>query len=209
MDGPGCATGGSGGAGEEPYGGSPNSEVRQRLGRPVAVITAVAGSGKSLLLDRLMQRAIVRYRENDGVPLQVFLEATEVQGRLLEAIAERTSSLGRPQEHGVALFLAGLEEAERARARTLLDEAHYLPDMWPNTTVVAARRPIQELEEISERGKLWNCPNYVNRRARPLYGGLRAMSKGLWDTIGHALRGGSRSARFPGLKPAEGACYFL
>jgi hypothetical protein len=62
---------------KNPTVGAPSSEVRQRLGRPVAVITAVAGSGKSLLLDRLMQRAIVRYRENDGAPLPVFLEATE------------------------------------------------------------------------------------------------------------------------------------
>lgn len=157
---------------KNPTVGAPSSEVRQRLGRPVAVITAVAGSGKSLLLDRLMQRAIVRYRENDGAPLPVFLEATEVQGRLREAIAERTSSLGRPQEHGVALFLDGLEEAERARARALLDEAHYLPDMWPNTTVVAAGRPIQELEEESERGETVELPELSEQESEALVRGF-------------------------------------
>ena len=39
--------------------GAPGRAVRALLGRPVAVITAEVGSGKSLLLDRLMQRTIV------------------------------------------------------------------------------------------------------------------------------------------------------
>src|SRR5215211_7463707 len=165
---------------KNPTVGAPNSEVRQQLGRPVVVITAVAGSGKSLLLDRLMQRAIVRYRENDGAPLPVFLEAPEVQGRLRDAVAERTSSLGRPQEHGVALFLDGLEEAGRARARGLLDEAHYLPEMWPHTTVVAAGRPIQELEEESERRDAVDLPELSEMESEALVRRFAGDVQGAW-----------------------------
>jgi hypothetical protein len=153
---------------KNPTVGAPSAKVRQRLGKPVIIISAVAGSGKSLLLDRLMQRAIVRYREDDGAPLPVFLEAPEVPGRLREAITERTSSLGRPQERGVALFLDGLEEAGRATARGLLDEAHRLPDMWRNTTVVAAGRPIQELEEESERGETVELPELSEEESETL-----------------------------------------
>jgi error-prone DNA polymerase len=61
-------------------------------------------------------------------------------------------SLGRPDERGAAVFLDGLEEVGRSEAGRLLDEAHYLPDVWPNTTVVTAGRPLQELEQEKERG---------------------------------------------------------
>jgi type II secretory pathway predicted ATPase ExeA len=66
---------------KNPTVGAPGPNVRARLGRPVTVITAEAGSGKSLLLDRLMQRAIARYREQEGAPLPVFIDATRVRDR--------------------------------------------------------------------------------------------------------------------------------
>jgi hypothetical protein len=137
---------------KNPMVGAPGPNVRAQLGQPVTVIAAEAGSGKSLLLDRLMQRAIASYREREGAPLPVFIDARRVEGRLREAVVERTRSLGRPGERGAAIFLDGLEEAGRSEVRRLLDEAHYLPDMWPNTTVVVAGRPLQELEEEKERG---------------------------------------------------------
>ena len=167
---------------KNPMVGAPSAKVREGLGRPVIAISAAAGSGKSLLLDRLMQRAIVRYREDDAAPLPVFLEAPDVPGRLREAIAERTASLGRPQERGVALFLDGLEEAGRARAQGLLDEAHYLSDIWPNTAVVAAGRPIQELEEESERGETVGLPELSEEESEAL---VRAFAGDVRGALGH------------------------
>jgi hypothetical protein len=71
---------------------------------------------------------------------------------------EGTESLDSPAKRGAAIFVDGLEEAGRARARRLLDEAHYLSEMWPNTTVVVAGRLIQELEEERERGEAVALP---------------------------------------------------
>ena len=154
---------------KNPTVGAPSAEVRQRLGKPVIVISAVAGSGKSLLLDRLMQRAIVRYREDDDAPLPVFLEAPEVQGRLREAIAERTSSLGRPQERGVALFLDGLEEAGRARAREL------------------ARRGAPPARHVAQYHRRRRRTSYTRTRRGIRAGGDRGIAR--------TLRGGERGPR--------------
>ena len=127
---------------KNPIVGAPGPEVRRHLQRPVVVIASEVGSGKSLLLDRLMQRAIIRYREHEDAPLPVFVEAPEVEGKLRDDVMAGASALGRPNERGAAVFLDGLEETGRAKARRLLDEAHYLPDTWPNTTVVVAGRPM-------------------------------------------------------------------
>jgi hypothetical protein len=153
---------------KNPTVGAPGPKVRARLGRPVTVIAAEAGSGKSLLLDRLMQRAIVRYREQVGAPLPVIIDATEIEGKLREAVVEGTRSLGHPNEVGAAIFLDGLDEAGRSKVRRLLDEAHYLPDMWPNTTVVAAGRPLQELEDEKERGDAIELPELTDDETEAL-----------------------------------------
>jgi len=153
---------------KNPTVGAPDTEARVRLGRPVAVIAAEVGAGKSLLLDRLMQRAIVRYRESEDAPLPVFVEATEVKGKLREVVVERTESLDSSAKRGAAIFVDGLEEAGRARARQLLDEAHYLSDMWPNTTVVVAGRLIQELEEERERGEAVALPKLTEEETAAL-----------------------------------------
>ena len=162
--------------------GAPGRKVREKLKRPVVVITAEVGSGKSLLLDRLMQRAIVRYRDQKGAPLPVFVKATEVGGKLREAVVEGTSALGELAERGTAVFLDGLEEAGRARARQLLDEAHYLPDQLPNTNVVVAGRPIRELDEERERGQAFVLPPLSEGESLAL---IRRFAGGVQGVIGH------------------------
>ena len=148
--------------------GAPGPHVREQLGRPVTLIAAEAGSGKSLLLDRLMQRAIARYRDEEGAALPVFIDAPRVRGELREAVVHGTRSLGRPEEVGTAVFLDGLEEAGRSEAGRLLDEAHYLPDFWPNTTVVVAGRPLQELEEEKEHGDPIELPELSDEETEAL-----------------------------------------
>ncbi len=176
--------------------GGPGPDLWRRLGRPVTVIAAEAGSGKSLLLDRLMQRAIARYRDEEGAPLPVFIDAMRVRGGLREAVVEGTRSLGRrPDEVGAAVFLDGLEEAGRSEAGRLLDEAHYLPDLWPNTTVVVAGRPLQELEEEKERGNAVLLPELTAAETGSLirrFSGdervLEALLHGLPESVRKAVR---------------------
>ncbi|QIN84651.1 hypothetical protein GBA63_19840 [Rubrobacter tropicus] len=175
--------------------GAPGPDVREQLGRPVNVIAAEAGSGKSLLLDRLMQRAIVRYRDEEYAPLPVFIDVARVRGELREAVVHGTRSLGRPEEVGAAVFLDGLEEAGRSEAGRLLEEAHYLPDVWPSTTVVVAGRPLQELEEEKEHGDPIELPELTAAETASLirrFSGddrvLDALLHGLPESVRKAVR---------------------
>lgn len=55
--------------------GAPSPRARSALQRPLTIMTGEVGAGKSLLLDRLFQRAIVRLREDPEAPLPAFVEA--------------------------------------------------------------------------------------------------------------------------------------
>ena len=50
--------------------GAPDPELRARLDRPLALLTAELGSGKSLTSERLLQEAIARARKESDAPVQ-------------------------------------------------------------------------------------------------------------------------------------------
>lgn len=175
--------------------GAPGPDLRRMLAQSVVVIVAGVGSGKSLLLDRLFQRAIVRYRESNAAALPVFLEAARVENGLREAVVEHTPSLGRPDQRGAAVFLDGLDEIDKSKARRLLDDAHYLPERWPNTTVVLAGRPIQELEDEKKREEAYELPELTEAETEAMirkFSGdqrvLGALSHGWPSSVAEAVK---------------------
>ncbi len=124
--------------------GAPGPRARSGLRAPLTIVTAEVGSGKSLLLDRLFQRAVVRLREEPNAPVPAFVEAWEVAGRLADVVVQKTSALPDPRTRGAAVFVDGAEEPGRAVAVRLLKEARILVETWPNTTVVIAGRPLPD-----------------------------------------------------------------
>lgn len=148
--------------------GAPGQQLRSELGgRSLAVLSAEVGSGKSLLVDRLLQRAVVRLREEPGAPLPAHVEAWEVEGGLRDIVLEKTSSLGNARERGAAVFVDGAEEEGPARAERLVRQARILARTWPNTTVVVAGRPLPELAEDRERVEV---PRLTESEAHSLIG---------------------------------------
>ena len=158
----------------DPAVGAPGPELRLALeGRKVAVVVGEVGAGKSLLMERLFQRAAVRLRETPGVPLPAHVEAWEVEGRLRDMVVQKTRSLaetgGEARTRGAYVLVDGAEEEGAARAKRLVREARILAGTWPNTTVVIAGRPLPELAEDRERVQM---PGLSEEGARALIEGI-------------------------------------
>jgi hypothetical protein len=106
-------------------------------------------------LERLFQRAVVRFREDPGAPLPAYLEAWEVEGRLRDAVVEKTRSLGgsagQAARRGAYVLVDGAEEEGGSLAKRLVREARVLAGTWQNTAVVVAGRPLPELADDRER----------------------------------------------------------
>ena len=150
--------------------GAPGPQLRAELeGRPLAVLSAEVGAGKSLLADRLLQRAVVRLREEPEAPLPAYVEAWEVEGRLRDVVLEKTSTLGNAMVRGAAVFVDGAEEEGPARAARLVKEARILAGTWLNTTVVVAGRPLPELADDRERVEV---PELTEDEAYALIGAI-------------------------------------
>lgn len=159
---------------DDPIIGAPGPWLRAALGaRKVAVVVGEVGAGKSLLLERLLQRAAVRLREEPNAPLPTYIEAWEVKGRLRDLVVEKTRSLagtaGEARTRGAYVLLDGAEEEGGAQAKRLVREARVLADTWPNTTVVVAGRPLPELAEEREQIEM---PTLTEAEARDSIEGI-------------------------------------
>lgn len=170
----------------DPAVGAPGAGLLSELSRrPVCVLAGEVGAGKSLTMDRLLQRAIRRLREEPGAPLPARLEAWEVEGRLRDAVVDRTRSLGGcagdVRTRGAYVLVDGAEEEGGALAKRLVREARVLAGTWPNTAVVVAGRPLPELADDRERVEM---PPLAEGASRALIEGI--LGEGLTAATTHA-----------------------
>jgi hypothetical protein len=86
--------------------GAPGPRIRAALSQPAAIVVGEIGAGKSLVLDRLLQRgAVIQLRDCPDAALPVYVEAWEVTGRLRDTVLEKTSSLDDPRKRGAVVFI--------------------------------------------------------------------------------------------------------
>ncbi len=85
--------------------GAPGPRIRAALSQPAAIVAGEVGTGKSLVLDRLLQRAVIQLRDCPDAALPVYVEAWEVAGRLRDTVSEKTSSLDDPRKRGAVVFI--------------------------------------------------------------------------------------------------------
>jgi hypothetical protein len=131
--------------------GDPKPEYEAPPGS-VRLITGEIGCGKSLILERVHQKALRFSREDADAPLPLHMYASVVVGRLEEAILAACDGFGEPRVRGVNLVIDGADETGTRGCSELLYEAQVLAGSWPSTSVVIASRiipPSAHPEEIA------------------------------------------------------------
>lgn len=106
------------------------------------VMTAVAGSGKTLTAIRTHQVDLVDLVLDKAAPIPVLIDARAIgPGQLRDAVIARCEGLGDPQLVGVRLVLDGVDEISRVESRRLLFEAAAIASAWPRSSSIAFSRP--------------------------------------------------------------------
>jgi hypothetical protein len=126
----------------DPSVGDPEGFVPLQFGAFQGIV-GPKGSGKSLTLERLYQKAIGRARDDVFAPIPVLLRAPDVTHGLEEAVRFEIGNLGSLSLNGVSLFLDSLDEVTEATADELARKASILVHTYqPSSSVVVAGRNV-------------------------------------------------------------------
>lgn len=127
---------------DDPSIGDPSSMVSGGIKAPVCVISGDFGSGKSLTVERLLQKALLSFRDGTDAPIPVFLKARAALGKLRAQSESSCNGLGDPRTRGAYIIVDGADEVGIDAASELLAEARILANTWPNTSVLITSRPV-------------------------------------------------------------------
>jgi hypothetical protein len=117
----------------------------------VVVLTGEVGVGKSLVLERLFQRAMQEFQGDKRRPIPIFLDAHEIGRSLRETINESAKQLGYSHKPNVCVFIDRADEQGDSRLKAFVEEARALSVAWNDCRVVIASRELPCLNGIEER----------------------------------------------------------
>jgi hypothetical protein len=131
--------------------GTPPPDLQLDPGRLILLIGEM-GAGKSLMAERLFQRAIQQLREDINAPIPIYIEAGDLQPQkpLCKVVKEAASSIGNPQTQGAVVIIERTDEVERSLASRILREARIIIKVWQKTTIIITSRPIPDFAEAEE-----------------------------------------------------------
>lgn len=119
-------------------------EILPTLQNPISLIQATMGTGKSLAGERLHGAALDRFRREADAPVPVYLEARPSIGGLREAVMAASFNLGDPTKRGATVVVDDQLNTESASVWSLLDDARFLAEVWPQTTFAVLSRPLPD-----------------------------------------------------------------
>ncbi|MGB3310511.1 MAG: NACHT domain-containing protein [Nodosilinea sp.] len=135
----------------------------------VRILIGELGLGKTLIAQRLFQRALEQAIDNPNMPIPMYIELGQLKkGSSLEEIVQTESSdLGNVEAQGASIFLDGLDEVESRLASQLLSEAYILAETLPKTSVLITSRPTLSLEELEKNAQV-SVPSLSEQQAYEL-----------------------------------------
>jgi len=118
--------------------------------RPVRVLQADLGAGKSLAGERFHQAAIAKQLTDATAPVPVYVRARDAAAGLAEAAVAASDGLGDPRQQGADIVLDGIDESGVGVAAELFRQARELARTWPATRILVTSRPLSILTEAEE-----------------------------------------------------------
>ena len=134
---------------KEAGGFPPTFEPRSE--QPLVILTGEVGSGKSLAVERLLQRHAEELARNSDSRIPIYMAARNAPSVLdLTEIKKQASGLGDPDIQGVLLILDGADEVSRQRACELLSGIRQAVYSDSNVFAIITARPLPEFVEAPE-----------------------------------------------------------
>ena len=110
------------------------------------------GSGKTLAVERLFQRAVSRALDQSSQPFPLFVSARDLQEPLVAYIDRMSRDCFRPSVQDVAVIIDGLDEVGVTEANKLLDDIAIFSDAYPDGTIIVTSRPLPGLKgDVGQR----------------------------------------------------------
>jgi hypothetical protein len=153
---------------DEPSIGSPPPDLLPDDGRPLSILVADIGAGKSVVAERAFQLALLEAREHAGAPIPLFLHMRDTRDGLEAAIRRGANGLGDVRLQGGHVVVDGADEVTPNLAARGIEEARVLTQTLPRTRILITSRPTAALR----RGvpELVELPPSTAEEARALVG---------------------------------------
>ncbi len=135
---------------DDPTVGEPPQDLLPTADKPLRVLVADVGTGKSVMAERALQQAVRSARERAAAPIPVFLHARDISGALEGAVLAAAQGLGDPRTSGCFLVIDGADETDQLRAAQILRDARVLLAAFSGSRAVITSRPLPALD-IEER----------------------------------------------------------
>ena len=124
------------------------------------------GSGKTLAVERLFQRAVDRALDQSSQPFPLFVSARDMQEPLVEYIDRTSRDCFLPSVQSVAVIIDGLDEVGVTEANKLLDAIAIFSDAYPDGTIIVTSRPLPGLK--SDVGQRLTMPTLDEQKCNDL-----------------------------------------
>lgn len=133
----------------DPTVGAPADDHRPTDARPLVIIAAEIGSGKSLVAERMFGEALERAAASATAPIPIFVEGQGYGGDLQAKVRSQCAGLADPEHVGAMIVFDGADEAN-VGVGEILREIRILTRSWPNTVAAVTTRPAPDLEKAGE-----------------------------------------------------------
>jgi len=110
--------------------------------KPMRIVIGNVGAGKSVIAERVFQRAVLDSLEDVNSPIPIFLHARHCLGSLGQNVVSASNNLGDPGVQGAFVIIDGLDEVPQSQAIDIVQEAKVLVASLPNKNrILVTSRP--------------------------------------------------------------------